>query len=328
MRGFLPDQTRISQVQLRTARLARALDFYSRVLGLKAFQESDSQAILSARLKEPALLVLSEDRSSSPRPPRSTGLYHFALRYGTRDDLARACWRIIKAGYPVAGASDHGVSEAIYLSDPDENGVELYADRPRSNWHWQNGQIAMVTTPLDLDNLLATISGKVATMVPPPQPDLGHIHLHVVDLSTAERFYSEFLGLAVTQRSYPGALFFAAGSYHHHIGANVWAGKTAPPANSTGLISYRLEVSVAEVLYCLRHRAPLLGYETRMELHEASNPILQIRDPNGNWLEIEAPQNAVPAEPGLVWARCPAFMGGQQLATVRHPAVDPVLPGS
>jgi catechol 2,3-dioxygenase len=305
MRGFLPDQTRISQVHLRTTRLERALEFYSGLLGLKASHEPGGQAILSAVPEKRGLLVLSEDRNASPHVPQSIGLYHFALRYATRNDLARAYGRVVKAGYPVAGASDHGVSEAIYLGDPDGNGVELYADRPRSQWRWQNGQIAMVTTPLDLENLLATIAAKPATTAQLPCADLGHIHLHVKDLAAAERFYSEFLGLAVMQRSYPGALFFAAGGYHHHIGVNVWAGKTAAPANSVGLVSYRLEVPVAEILYCLSHRAPVLGYETQTKLQEEGNPILQLRDPNGNWLEVQASKNAALAGPGSQWADCP-----------------------
>jgi catechol 2,3-dioxygenase len=304
MKGYLPDQTRISQVHLRTADADRALEFYSSVLGLSTSRGPGSQATVSARPDDPRLLLLTEDPGASPRPPRSTGLYHFALRYRARSDLARAYRGVVNAGYPVTGASDHGVSEAIYLSDPDGNGVELYADRPRSRWRWQNGQIAMVTTPLDLENLLASIHPKSA----PPDPlpaDLGHIHLHVADLATAERFYSEFLGLAVTQRTYPGALFFAAGGYHHHIAANVWAGKTAPAANSVGLVSYRLEVPVAEILYCLSHRAPLLGYESRLEPREDGNPILQIRDPNANWLEVQASPNAIQAGPGSISAGCP-----------------------
>ena len=305
MRGFLPDQTRISQVHLRTTRLERALEFYSGLLGLKASHEPGGQAILSARPEKAGLLVLSEDRKALPRVPQSIGLYHFALRYPTRNDLAHAYRCVVKAGYPIAGASDHGVSEAIYLSDPDGNGVELYADRPRSQWRWQDGQIAMVTTPLDLENLLATIAAQPATTAQLPHADLGHVHLHVKDLAVAERFYSEFLGLAVTQRSYPGALFFAAGGYHHHIGVNVWAGKTAPPANSVGLVSYRLEVPVAEILYCLSHRAPVLGYETQTKLQEEGNPILQLRDPNGHWLEVQASKSAVLAGPGSQWADCP-----------------------
>ncbi len=292
-------------MHLRTARLERALDFYSGVLGLKASHEPGGHAILSAMPEKPGLLVLSEDRNALPHVPRSIGLYHFALRYATRNDLAHAYRRVVKARYPVTGASDHGVSEAIYLDDPDGNGVELYADRPRSQWRWQNGQIAMVTTPLDLENLLATIAAKPATTAQLPHADLGHIHLHVKDLAAAERFYSEFLGLAVVQRSYPGALFFAAGGYHHHIGVNVWAGKTASPANTVGLVSYRLEVPVAEILYCLSHRAPVLGYETQTKLQEEDNPILQLRDPNGNWLEVQTSKNAVLAGPGSQWANCP-----------------------
>jgi catechol 2,3-dioxygenase len=305
MKGFLPDQTRISQVHLRTARLERALDFYSGVLGLKPSTGPDAQAILSAMPNEKGLLVFSEDRGASPRLPRTAGLYHFALRYGTRNDLAQAYRRIVQTGHPVAGASDHGVSEAIYLSDPDGNGVELYADRPRSQWRWQNSQIAMVTTPLDLDNFLGTIPDKTATKNPPAQLDLGHIHLHVADLIAAERFYSEFLGLAVTQRSYPGALFFAAGGYHHHVGVNVWAGQGVPAANSVGLISYRLEVPVAEILYCLSHRAPLLGYAAQMDSQEQGNRVLQVRDPNGNWLEVQASESAAVAGARSLWAGCP-----------------------
>jgi len=288
MKGFLPDQTHVSQVRLRATRLDGLLEFYSRVLGLNASRGPRNRVILSAGSEQPALIELTEEPGASPRPPRSTGLYHFAMRYQTRRDLAKALRGLIEAGYPIAGASDHGVSEAIYLSDPESNGIELYADRPRSTWEWQNGQIEMVTKSLDLDNLLAT-AGDSSNAQSPPQAEMGHIHLHVADLAAAERFYSEFLGFTVTQRSYPGALFFAAGGYHHHIGVNVWAGKAAPPPGSAGLVSYRIEVPVAEMLYCLNHRAPLLGYETRSVKNEGEpNPTLQIRDPNGNWLEVHA----------------------------------------
>lgn len=292
MKAFLPDQTRISQVHLRTANLERALEFYSGLLGLKAQRESDSRAILSG--KPARIIALSEDRNSTARQQRSVGLYHLALRYESRKDLALAYDWLAQAGYPIEGASDHGVSEAIYLSDPEGNGIELYADRPRSRWNWQDGQVQMVTTPLDLDNLLAAVPARSAKTQTPPQPDLGHIHLHVADLQSAEKFYSEFLGFAVTQRSYPGALFLAAGNYHHHIGVNTWAGKAVPPANSVGLISYRVEVPVAEILYCLKNRAPLLGYEARVETSGHGNPILQIRDPNRNWLEVEVAANPAP----------------------------------
>ncbi len=299
MKAFLPEQTRLSQVHLRTTNLKEALAFYTGVLGLKPLPGLVSQAILSSAPEGPALLVLSEGLDSQPRSSRSTGLYHFAIRYPTRQDLAHAYQRLAQSAYPLVGASDHGVSEAIYLCDPDGNGVELYADRPRAAWAWRHGEVAVRHQGLDLKELLEI--GQGSTMLAlPGQADLGHIHLHVADLRAAERFYSEFLGLAVTQRSYPGALFFAAGGYHHHLAVNVWAGRSALPVRRGGLLSYRLEVPVKEVLYCLRHRAPLLGYETRAVPQEEGNSILQIRDPNGTWLEVKASvsERSVPAETG------------------------------
>jgi catechol 2,3-dioxygenase len=321
MRGFLPDETRLTQVHLRTRSLQRGIDFYSNVLGLKASYVSNSQAILASTADKPALLVLTEDRNASPRRPRATGLYHFALRYATRGDLAQAFRRVLNADHPVAGASDHGVSEAIYLSDPDGNGLQLCADRPRSQWPRRNGQLAMVTTPLDLGKLSAVSPGSPRDL----PTELGHIHLHVADLAEAERFYSDFLGLAVIQRNCPGALFFGAGEYHHQVAVNVWAGTAAgpisagarlsqpqrprncddanasldsrAPENLVGLVSYRLEVPVEEIIYCLRHRAPLLGYEAQMQPANDGNSILQIGDPNGNWLEVWASQHALIAGP-------------------------------
>src|SRR4030095_555807 len=162
-----------------------------------------------------------------------------------------------------------------------------YVDRPRSRWVWRNGEVAMTTEPLDLQDLLAAAQGE--SVSPAEQKaDLGHIHLHVSDLAVSERFYHEFLGLAVTQRSYPGARFFAAGGYHHHVAAHTWGADRPAPARSVGLISYRLEVPEAEILYCLRHRAPLAGYEVKTEAGSSASELLQICDPNGNWLEVQS----------------------------------------
>jgi catechol 2,3-dioxygenase len=271
-------------VHLRTRSFEGVLPFYSDVLGLKILRQSERQTAVSGATGEPALIVLSEEPGAVLPAHRSSGLYHFALRYPGRASLGRAYRRLLEERYPIAGASDHGVSEALYLSDPDGNGIELYTDRPRDQWSWRRGEIAMKTEALDLESLLAVSEKEIPEA--PDQIDIGHIHLHVADLSLAERFYSEFLGLAVTQRSYPGALFFAAGTYHHHVGVNVWGGTATPPPDSVGLISYRLEVPVAEILYCLDHRAPLLGYETRKK--QERTLVLQIRDPNGHWLEVDA----------------------------------------
>jgi catechol 2,3-dioxygenase len=344
MRAYLPDQSRVSQVHLRTANLERALAFYTGVLGLTAQArpgsgaalpsppleerarerrpnvlspnqlQSQHGAALSAAADEPELIILTEDRNAPPRPPQTTGLFHFALRYPQRQALAQAVQRVVDSGYEIDGASDHGVSEAIYLADPDGNGVELYADRPAADWPRRHGQIAMTSGPLNLGALLASAPSQSAADDPLLRPDreqfgvhalacpsLGHIHLEVADLAAAERFYSEFLGFSVTQRSYPGALFFAAGNYHHHIAVNTWAGRTVAPVGSVGLISYRLEVPVAELLYCLNQRAPFLAYETKTESTPEGAPILQIRDPNGNSVEIQASPAALASEWG---SRC------------------------
>lgn len=285
---FLPDQTRLTQVHLRTRQAGPLLDFYSGVLGLPCVASANGRYALGDSRGTAPWLMLTEAPGAAPRPARSTGLYHFAIRYPTRQELALAYQQLRASNHPIAGASDHRVSEAIYLNDPDGNGVELYADRPRSSWPWRKGQVQMDTEPLDLESLLAALPAAPHRAACLPHAELGHIHLHVSSLAVAEQFYGDFLGLAVTQRSYPGALFFAAGGYHHHVGANTWAGGVAPPAGSVGLVSYRLEVPVAEILYCLSHRAPLVGYETRTTGQETDRPILQIRDPNGNWLEVQA----------------------------------------
>jgi catechol 2,3-dioxygenase len=150
----------------------------------------------------------------------------------------------------------------------------------------------MWTEPLDLDGLLAEAGRESAKFEPSARAVLGHVHLNVASLAEAERFYGDFLGMAVTQRSYPGALFFAAAGYHHHIGTNVWSGKATPPPNSVGLISYRFQVPESEILYCLSHRAPVVGYKIQ-DLEEEHRHILQIRDPNGAWLEVQAAQKAI-----------------------------------
>ena len=143
----------------------------------------------------------------------------------------------------------------------------------------------MINAPLDLSAFRAVSDrGRIEPVRP---PELGHIHLQVRDLCAAERFYCEFLGLAVSQTCLPGTLFLAVGDYHHHLAVSTCADKEGLPANAVGLMSYRFEVPVAEILYCLDHRAPLIGYETRTLRSEDKGPILQIRDPNGTWLEIQ-----------------------------------------
>ena len=277
----LPDETRVSRVHLRTATLAGILEFYQKVLGLRVIDCGESEASLSATGNPPALLVFTEARKATPRPHPATGLYHFAIRFPTRRDLAQAFLRVVAADYPLDGTSDHGLHESIYLRDPDGNGVELTADRPRSEWPRRKGRLHMFTQALYLDGLLATTGGDPIPANAPAQTDIGHIHLCVADLKEAEKCFHEFLGFEVMARV-PDATFLALGGYHHHVAVNTRAGKTPAPANAVGLISYRFAVPNAQALANVKDRARLFGYEAQM-----AGDILQVRDPNGHGLELE-----------------------------------------
>jgi catechol 2,3-dioxygenase len=277
----------MSQVRLRGQNIQPLLSFYQEILGLQLVRQTESEAALSGGGTAP-IIELVEDVTAAPRLPQAVGLFHLAIRYPNRLELARACLSLANRKYPLDGASDHNVSEAVYLRDPDGNGVELYVDRPSSQWIWHEGEVTMATTALDLEGLLAAANDESERKNSSSRLELGHIHLRVRDLAQAERFYHSFLGLAVTQRSYPGALFFSAGGYHHHVAVNTWGSPTPPPLNSYGLISYRLVVPEREILYCLKHRAPLLGYESETVLNSDQEEILRLRDPSGNWVELQA----------------------------------------
>jgi len=281
----LPDETHVSHVHLRTGNLARALEFYLRVIGLQAIERSTLTASLSATGHAPAILILTEDPNAVPCPQRATGLYHLAIRYPTRRDLAHALVRLVQANHSVSGGSDHPFGYSIYLHDPDGNGVELYFDWPRSQWPARrNGLIVLAgNAPLDFDHLLASVDGDAVPAHAAAGTDMGHINLHVPDLVAAEHFYRDFLGFEITAHIGPGGRFLATGGYHHHIAINNWAGTTTAPKNAVGLISYRLAVPDVQVLVNLQERAWLLGHEARM-----ADDVLQIRDPNGHWLELEA----------------------------------------
>lgn len=276
----------IRQVHLRTADLQRALRFYNTVLGMKLIQQSGASASLSFTGKEPALLLLTEDREAPARNRGSTGLFHVAFLYPSRKDLALAVLRLAKNRHPIDGASDHLVSEAIYLRDPDHNGIELYADRPQTEWVWRDGQVEMATFPLDIESLLGTAANATAETRPSPSTRIGHIHLQVASLPEAERFYRELLGLAVTQRDYPGALFFSAGGYHHHIAANTWGGKSPLVDGSIGLLSYRISIPDRNTLAEMQLRAQTLSPKARPR-PDQQGTILRLQDPSGVWLEVE-----------------------------------------
>lgn len=257
----LPAGTRIGRVHLRVADLERSLGFYRELLGFRVLCEGLDSLSLSATGEPPELILLSERRGARPKPPRTTGLYHFAILLPARRDLARALLRLDQAQWPRHGFADHAVSEAVYLQDPDGNGVEIYADRPREQWRRQNGEILMTTVPLDLDDLLREAGDPPEPWAgAPPGTTIGHVHLRVSDLEAAERFYEETLGFDVVARYYPGARFLSAGGYHHHVAVNVWAGPGAgrPPEDAAGLVDFEIlvpgQTAVDRVLDRLRER--------------------------------------------------------------------------
>lgn len=229
----MSDSLALRLVELRVPDLARSREFYVG-LGFQPVQEADASVTLAVAPGEPPILRLLEAADAKPPPANAAGLFHAALLFPHRAALGSWLRHAIARGLEFDGASDHAVSEALYFSDPDGNGLEFYADRPREMWPFVDGQIAMVTEHLDLDSLLATAAPPSAA--PLAGAHWGHLHLRVRDLDRSEHFYTETLGMQVMQRTYPGARFLAADGYHHHLGLNVWGHPTEPqPAHALGL---------------------------------------------------------------------------------------------
>lgn len=279
MAALLDSRTRLGAVSLTVRDLDRSVGFYTERLGLELLGRDGGEATLGS-LAAP-LLHLAEDRAALPRGG-TTGLYHFALLEPSRAALARSLRRLAETGTRLSGASDHGVSEALYLADPDHIGIEIYRDRPREEWPRRAGELAMTTDRLDLEDLLAAFDPAT----PVGGTVMGHVHLHVARLEPARRFYLEVLGFAPTQRYGDQALFVSAGGYHHHVGLNTWQGVGAPPPppHSTGLRHFEIVLAGAAALEAL---------ETR--LSEAAIPFargasgLLFRDPSGNGIAVAAP---------------------------------------
>jgi catechol 2,3-dioxygenase len=241
----LPAGTHLGTVYLRVSDLEQSLEFYRDLLGLRVLSGEAGTTLLAASPAGAPLLGLMEAPGAIPRPAKAVGLYHFALLLPERLDLARVVHRLLGHSWRIEGASDHSVSEAVYLADPDGNGVELYVDRPPELWRWESGEVVMRMLPLDLPGLLLHFRDELGLW-----PGLaagtvvGHIHLRVSDLARAESFYHGLLGFQVTTRAYRGALFLAAGGYHHHVGVNIWNGEggARPPQGAAGLMAFEVVV--------------------------------------------------------------------------------------
>jgi catechol 2,3-dioxygenase len=277
MRETLDPATSLGAVRLTVADLERVQDFYEQALGLRRLARAGDVVELGPDA-EP-LVALVGDEEAPPRPGRSTGLFHLALLVPTRADLAQAMRRVLQAGRSFTGAADHLVSEALYLEDPEGNGVEIYRDRPREEWRYQNGRLAMATEPLDLEGLMAELPHEGEDLGMPAGTKIGHVHLQVADLAAAEAFYSTLLGFEVSVRGYPGALFVSAGGYHHHIGLNTWAGEgaPAPPPGSRGLRWFEVVLPSAAELGRVSDRLAAAGLQARSQERG-----LLVSDPSGN----------------------------------------------
>jgi catechol 2,3-dioxygenase len=235
--------TAMGPVRLTVADLDRTRAFYERAIGLRPL-EGDGEAARLGAAGTP-LVELVERPDAPPRPRGTTGLFHLALLVPSRSELARALERVARAGRSFTGASDHLVSEALYLLDPEGNGIEIYRDRPREEWRRADGELEMATLPLDLEGLMGELPAAGGDEGMPAGTRMGHVHLQVADLGAAEGFYHGLLGFDVTVRGYPGALFVSAGGYHHHIGLNTWAGEGAPPPPSGARGLRRLQIDLA-----------------------------------------------------------------------------------
>jgi catechol 2,3-dioxygenase len=260
----LPATLRLGPTHLTISNLDGSIAFYERALGLRLHGRDGDSAVLGAGGED--LVVLVEERDAAPGG-RHAGLYHFALLYDAREELARAVLRLAETRTRIEGASDHGVSEAIYLRDPDDNGIELYADRPRSQWPdpSQPGErVGMYTIALDMQALLRTVAGEQPQALAGPGLRTGHLHLHVANMDRGLAFYRDVLGFEVMV-NLGSAAFVSAGGYHHHLGFNVWLGsdvKPKPP-RAAGLRHWTVVLQSASEVAEVRARVEAAGLDAQ-----------------------------------------------------------------
>jgi catechol 2,3-dioxygenase len=288
--------SRIGAVHLTISDLARSVAFYQTQLGLRLHGRDGDAARLGTGGSD--LLVLHESESA-PRSEGTTGLYHFAVLVPSRADFAAALRRLIDTDTTIQGAADHGVSEALYLADPDGNGIEIYRDRPRREWPLDDDQatgvhdpgttpLRMGSEPLDFSALLAEAgdaagsAGEDDAGLLPAGTIIGHVHLHVARLDAAERFYAGLLGFDVRQRWGRAALFIAYDGYHHHVGLNTWKGVGAPPPppGAIGLRYFELHVDDVSAIVANLDRAGVA--------HTAHAAGILVRDPSENGILLKS----------------------------------------
>lgn len=264
----------IGQVALKVANLEKMTNFYQEVIGLQVLEQDATQSILG--VGDTVLLELNKVQNPLPITPK-TGLFHVAFLLPSRKDLGNALLHYLQVEAPLIGASDHGYSEALYLNDPEGNGIEVYHDKPQSEWDIRaDGEIVGVTLEMDAEAVIAAGDGVWAGF--PMGTTVGHVHLKVADLMQTEEFFTEVLGLSLKNNFGDQAKFFATGDYHHHIGSNVWLGKNIPAMteNDLGLDYFSFSVpNQAELDRLEKH------WETRIDYTKAEDGSLTVVDPNG-----------------------------------------------
>jgi catechol 2,3-dioxygenase len=268
-------KTYLGSVTLRVADLQRSISFYKQIVGLQLIGSDSGTASLGTG--STPILHLREVPGATPAPKHATGLYHAAILLPTRRALASTVLHLHESGIQF-GYADHLVSEAFYLADPDGNGLEIYRDRPREEWNWQDGTVKMDNAPIDFDSLFAELNGDTSWTGAPDGTTLGHMHLQIGDTGVAEAFYHKLLGFDVVAR-WHGALFMSAGGYHHHLGLNTWNSRNAPPTplTSAGLDAFTIVLPALDDLVNRLKSA-------QIEVQDSENGAVTIRDPWQNRL--------------------------------------------
>lgn len=275
---------RVGKVHLKVRDLDTVSRFYQQVMGLGEIAASGRQAVLG--VGETPLLVLDADPALTASDRRQAGLFHTAFLLPSRADLARWLGHVAEQRLRLQGASDHIVSEALYLADPEGNGIEVYVDRPVPQWLDAGGHIQMSTDPLDVQDLLRAAGTSVWSGFP-EAGSIGHVHMQVGDTAEADRFYRDVLGFAVTV-DYPGASFYGSGGYHHQLAGNIWNSRGAPqrPQNMAGLERVDLVASDAGTIAAILGRAEKAGLEVTKTAAGAT-----LRDPWGTAITLASGAN-------------------------------------
>lgn len=275
------DNIFVNQIQLKVVDIEKSIKFYTNIMGFKVLNRKEKEVSLAADGINPIVTII-EPYNVIPKLPRRTGLYHFALLLPSRFHLGLFLKHLRDAEYPIIGGSHHGVSEAIYLEDPDENGIEVYGDIDSKEWRRNGNQVNMVTDPLDFEGIIEE-AGEEKWVGIPKETIIGHIHLHVRDLDEAKRFYCDGLGFDLVMKMANSALFISSGGYHHHIGLNIWNGKNAQPLpdNAAGMKYYTLVFPDKCIRENTINNLKDLGYE----VIEENNDIFT-KDPSSNLIKL------------------------------------------